>query len=403
MSETRCPFIKPDGDPCAAHPLPNSAFCLFHDPEQAEAQAQARSKGGSTPRRRTRRFPRLLDHVHVAELLGELFIDALNHTDVSDTKRLQALTNLSRALLKAVGTPPTFLIHSDRREPAPDAGHLLRLYPPLATEVEALLAAEPPAAPPPLARNQRIPTTAASDPSDPSPPLARSRMLPTAATPEAPAGVRTPDVLTAAMAGSPSVAALSQRLTEAEQEMEQALNRARTGPQSTRKYWDLLLAAISPPPADPTAQPATELQAATSPHPHPDAAPTAAAADAVASPQPPTPNPQPLNTRTPEPLHPEQAANRCGTGLPGTNEFSEHRQPSSGHHAASPENVAAVPDPARRPSDPPSPYPNDPQPPVTPAGHQVITPSSPPPPGPPGTARPVAGYLSRPPGFDPPW
>src|SRR6266702_7523770 len=145
MSAPCCPFIKPDGEPCAARPLPNSDFCLFHDPDHQQALAQSRSKGGATPRRRTRRFPRLLDHVHVAELLGELFIDALNHTDVADTKRLQTLANLSRVLLTAVGTPPTFLIHSDRREPSPAARHLLRVYPPLAPEVEALLAAEPPA------------------------------------------------------------------------------------------------------------------------------------------------------------------------------------------------------------------------------------------------------------------
>src|SRR6266849_8388664 len=143
MSATCCPFIKPDGAPCAAHPLPNSDFCLFHDPAHQQAQAEARSKGGSSPRRRTRRFPRLLDHVHVAELLGELFIEALNHTDVSDTKRLQTLANLSRVLLTAVGTSPTFLIHTDRGEPSPAAGHLLRVYPPLAPEVEALLEAEP--------------------------------------------------------------------------------------------------------------------------------------------------------------------------------------------------------------------------------------------------------------------
>src|SRR5712691_8812837 len=129
MSDTCCPFIKPDGAPCAAHPLPNSDFCLFHDPAHQQALAESRSKGGSTPRRRTRRFPRLLDHVHVAELLGELFIEALNHTDVTDTKRLQTLTHLSRVLLTAVGTPPTFLLHSDRREPSPAAGHLLRVYP----------------------------------------------------------------------------------------------------------------------------------------------------------------------------------------------------------------------------------------------------------------------------------
>src|SRR5712692_3948440 len=215
MPATRCTFVKPNGAPCAARPLPNSAFCLFHDPDHQHALAESRRQGGSAPRRRTRRFPRLLDHVHVAELLGELFVEALNHTDVSDTKRLQALTNLSRVLLTAVGTPPTFLIHSDRREPAPTAGHLLRVYPPLPPEVEALLAAEPPAdartqppppagsllqeletvdagdgdawhaaasfrpsaetaappsAPPPLARNQMTPTTAPSDPPHPSDP-----------------------------------------------------------------------------------------------------------------------------------------------------------------------------------------------------------------------------------------
>ena len=139
MSETRCACTKPDGDPCAARALPNSAFCLFHDPAHAQTLAQSRSKGGAAPRRRLRRFPRLLDHVHVAELLGELFIDALNDPEAIDTHRLQALTALSRVLLKAVGTPPTFLVPSDRREPAPAAGHLLRVYPPLSPAVEALL------------------------------------------------------------------------------------------------------------------------------------------------------------------------------------------------------------------------------------------------------------------------
>src|SRR5713101_3367555 len=125
MPATCCTFVKPDGAPCAARPLSNSFFCLFHDPDHQQALAESRSNGGSTPRRRLRRFPRLLDHVHVAELLGELFVDALNNPDAIDTHRLQALTALSRALLKAVGTPPTFLVHSDRREPSPAAGHLL--------------------------------------------------------------------------------------------------------------------------------------------------------------------------------------------------------------------------------------------------------------------------------------
>jgi hypothetical protein len=173
MSDTRCPFIKPDGDPCAAHPLSNSDFCLFHDPAQVEAQTAARRKGGSAPRRRTRRFPRLLDHVHVAELLGELFVDSLNNPDAIDTKRLHALANLSRALLKAVGTPPTFLIHEDRREPSPAAGHLLRVYPPLPPEVAALLEAEPSScsepqnAPAPAQPDAQSPNTDSQDPGFP--------------------------------------------------------------------------------------------------------------------------------------------------------------------------------------------------------------------------------------------
>src|SRR6266567_7437757 len=278
MPATCCPFVKPDGAPCAARPLPNSAFCLFHDPDHQQALTESRSKGGSMPHRRLRRFPRLLDHVHVAELLGELFVDALNHTDVSDTKRLQTLTNLSRVLLTAVGTPPTFLIHSDRREPSPAAGHLLRVYPPLAPEVEALLAAEPPpdsgtqppspdgsplqelqtvdagdgeawyraaefvppaepavppSAPPPLARNGSSPATATSDPSDPSDPslpLASSRLLPATPSPEPLAGGGAPQGRTAVMAGPPSAAALLQRLSTAEQKVEHALNKAQTGP-----------------------------------------------------------------------------------------------------------------------------------------------------------------------------
>src|SRR2546425_8077738 len=207
MSDPCCPFIKPDGEPCAARPLPNSDFCLFHDPDHQQALAESRSKGGSTPRRRLRRFPRLLDHVHVAELLGELLIDSLNNPDAIDTKRLQALTALSRALLKAVGTPPTFLVHSDRREPSSAAGHLLRVYPPLPAEVEALLAAEPPAdddrqPPPPVdSPLQELDTVDAGDgeawfraaeflppaepaaPPSPPPPLARSGPSPAPATP----------------------------------------------------------------------------------------------------------------------------------------------------------------------------------------------------------------------------
>src|SRR2546428_7151894 len=156
MSTTCCAHPNPTAPPCPARPLPGSDFCLFHDPAHAQTLAQSRSQGGSTPRRRLRRFPRLLDHVHVAELLGELFIDALNDPEAIDTHRLQALTALSRVLLKAVSTPPTFLVHSDRREPPPPAGYLLRVYPPPPPPGQGPLPPPPPAPadppPPPAPR-----------------------------------------------------------------------------------------------------------------------------------------------------------------------------------------------------------------------------------------------------------
>jgi hypothetical protein len=140
----RCQHTKTNGEPCRAYAVKESPFCLAHDPAHQEQLAAARSKGGSAPRRRLRRYPRILDHLHVAELLSELFIDALNDPERFDTRRLQAMNQFARTLLKAVGTPPTFYVHPDRREPPANVGHLLRLYPPSSPEVEALLQVEPP-------------------------------------------------------------------------------------------------------------------------------------------------------------------------------------------------------------------------------------------------------------------
>src|ERR1700687_2594466 len=102
MFTALCTQTKATGGPCEAHSLPDSAFCLFHDPTHTDALAAGRSRGGSTPRRRSRRFPLVLDHLNVAELLSELFLDALNHPEAIDTKRLQALTRLAQVILKAV-------------------------------------------------------------------------------------------------------------------------------------------------------------------------------------------------------------------------------------------------------------------------------------------------------------
>src|SRR5437867_3705146 len=127
---TTCTYTKPSGQPCRADALPDSPLCLFHDPRHHDTLAQARSKGGAAPRRRVRRLPPVLDHLHVAGLLSELLVDAVNETDPTNPRQLQAVTGLSRALLKAVGVPNTYALHGDRAEPAPTSDHLLRRYRP---------------------------------------------------------------------------------------------------------------------------------------------------------------------------------------------------------------------------------------------------------------------------------
>jgi hypothetical protein len=178
MSQPCCAATSASDRPCAARPLPGSDFCLFHDPAHQPALAQGRSKGGSTPRR-IRRYPRILDYKYAAELLSELFIDALNDPAAYDPARLRALTGLSKVLLQAVGRPRnTYEIHDDRSEPAPDEDCLRRIYPPeppeladllaVDAEIEAALAAQNPAPPdssqPPATAPVPPPTTLAPQP-----------------------------------------------------------------------------------------------------------------------------------------------------------------------------------------------------------------------------------------------
>src|SRR5205809_224817 len=125
MSHACCTAITATGQPCRAHPRPDRSFCALHDPELAETVAEGRSKGGAAPRRRVRRLPTILDHLHVAQLLSELLVEAVNETDPANPRQLQAVTGLSRVLLKAVGVPNTYALHSDRSEPPPESDHLL--------------------------------------------------------------------------------------------------------------------------------------------------------------------------------------------------------------------------------------------------------------------------------------
>jgi hypothetical protein len=143
QSKIACAATTRHGLPCHGPALAHSLFCAFHDPDHAATIAAGRSRGGAAPRRRLRRLPRRLDYLHVAELTGELFVDALNHADPADPRSLRAVSQLARVLLQAVGRPKdSFVPPAGDAEPEAEAPHLLRVYPPLPPTVEALLAAE---------------------------------------------------------------------------------------------------------------------------------------------------------------------------------------------------------------------------------------------------------------------
>jgi hypothetical protein len=163
MSQPCCTATTRDGRPCAARPLPGGQFCLFHDPAHQPALTDSRRQGGATPRRRTRRFPRLLDHHQVGELLGELLIDALNDPTACDPTRLRALTGLANVLLRAVGLPKnTYWSNEGDPEPAVTDPHLLRIYPPEPIDLTRLRDADA----------ERVAELAALQTSDPSHPPA---------------------------------------------------------------------------------------------------------------------------------------------------------------------------------------------------------------------------------------
>jgi hypothetical protein len=144
MSDTpTCAATTRDGSPCHAHPVPGSDFCPFHHPDHAAAFAAGRAQGGATPRRRLRRLPVILDHMHVAELMSELPVDAMNHPDTVDWGRLHALTGVSRVILRAVGTPRrSFLVYRTRDDRPARLPHLLHVSQPTSPEVADLLAQE---------------------------------------------------------------------------------------------------------------------------------------------------------------------------------------------------------------------------------------------------------------------
>jgi hypothetical protein len=152
-----------------------------------------------------------------------------------------------------------------------------------------------------------LPAPAPPAPASTPAPRTPDRTNPAVATAETPAATGAPDGRAAAGGGTP------EGLPEGNQEMEQVINRGRTGPSPMDILWDRLFAALPTPP--PAGQPAPEVREATANQPTPVGAPPAPAlaADAAVS-------SEHLNTRTPEHSTAEQDLNRPGTGSPAVDQ-----------------------------------------------------------------------------------
>jgi hypothetical protein len=126
MTHACCSARTAAGAPCAARPLPGRTLCFFHDPDRAAEVVAARSKGGSTPRRRFRRLPQRRDPASLTRFLGDLLVAAMNHPEAVDTGRLETLTRQAAALLEHAppSCPPT------RTDPPPASARLVRADPP---------------------------------------------------------------------------------------------------------------------------------------------------------------------------------------------------------------------------------------------------------------------------------
>ncbi len=94
----RCEAVCKSGQTCRVLALPGSDYCFSHDPEQAEARAEARQRGGHNSGKgaRLRRLvpPRLLSVFDTLEsVLGEV------HNGTLDASRANAMAAVARAMV----------------------------------------------------------------------------------------------------------------------------------------------------------------------------------------------------------------------------------------------------------------------------------------------------------------
>jgi len=93
-----CKATNDRGEPCRAHPLRDSAFCLVHDPEQADAVQEARRLGGRN--RRTEVTVATIFDVEGLESVPQ--IRRLAEIAMGDLLRQEPSINRARTLLYLV-------------------------------------------------------------------------------------------------------------------------------------------------------------------------------------------------------------------------------------------------------------------------------------------------------------
>jgi hypothetical protein len=98
----KCSAIARSGNRCTSPVLPDSRFCLMHDPQASEVRRAASRKGGksrATSERMKKALPETMTASDVAAWLSALFTSVL--TGRIDAKTGNACAAIARVLLEA--------------------------------------------------------------------------------------------------------------------------------------------------------------------------------------------------------------------------------------------------------------------------------------------------------------
>lgn len=102
MNTQKCTALNADGSPCQAYAQAGKAFCFQHDPEQAEAAAEARKRGGET--RAAQLSGAVVEKLDSPEAVREYLARVCRDVEAGliEPKRGTAISNLARVQLQAL-------------------------------------------------------------------------------------------------------------------------------------------------------------------------------------------------------------------------------------------------------------------------------------------------------------